>query len=131
MKEVCRVKVGIGSRLPTLEPGAFSLRQTLLKVGNLATIRNAPPVFCKGQKSLHCNMNWQDYIVSDDQVLLGKPIIKGTRISEELIMGLLSSGWNEKQILESYHTLSETSLRAVFTYLKACMQQELDFPISA
>ncbi|MDQ6843146.1 MAG: DUF433 domain-containing protein [Bacteroidota bacterium] len=76
-------------------------------------------------------MNWQDYIVSVDQVLLGKPIIKGTRISEELIMGLLSSGWNEKQILESYPTLSETSLRAVFTYLKACMQQELDFPISA
>jgi len=76
-------------------------------------------------------MNWQDYIVSDNQVLLGKPIIKGTRISVELVLELLSVGWTEKQILESYSALSEASLRAVFSYLNACMQQELYFPISA
>jgi len=76
-------------------------------------------------------MNWQDYIVSNHQVLLGKPTIKGTRISVELILELLSAGWTEKQILESYPTLSEESLRAVFSYLKACIQQELYFPISA
>ena len=76
-------------------------------------------------------MKWQDYIVSDSQVLLGKPTIKGTRISVELILELLSSGWTEKQILESYPTLSVESLRALFSYLKACIQQELYFPISA
>ena len=76
-------------------------------------------------------MNWQDYIVSDNQVLLGKPSIKGTRISVELILELLSTGWSEKQILESYPTLSSESLRAVFSYLRACIQQELYFPISA
>ncbi|MEI8075235.1 MAG: DUF433 domain-containing protein [Bacteroidota bacterium] len=64
-------------------------------------------------------MNWQDYIVSDNQVLLGKPIIKGTRISVELILELFSAGWSEKQILDSYPTVSEKSLRAVFSYLKA------------
>lgn len=47
-------------------------------------------------------MNWQDYIVSDKDILLGKPIIKGSRISVELILELLESGWNEQQILESY-----------------------------
>jgi uncharacterized protein (DUF433 family) len=73
-------------------------------------------------------MNWQDHIVSDNQVLLGKPVIKGTRISVELILELLAAGWTEQQILESY---SADSLRAVFAYLKACMQQELYFPISA
>ena len=76
-------------------------------------------------------MNWQDYIVSDNQILLGKPSIKGTRISVELILELFSSGWTEKQILDSYPTISVESLRAVFTYLKACIQQELYFPISA
>jgi uncharacterized protein (DUF433 family) len=76
-------------------------------------------------------MNWQEYIVSDKQVLLGKPIIKGTRISVELVLELFSSGWTEKQILDSYPSVSAESLRAVFTYLKACMQQELYFPISA
>ena len=76
-------------------------------------------------------MNWQEYIVSDNQVLLGKPTIKGTRISVELILELFSSGWTEKQILESYPTISVESLRAVFAYLKDCIQQELYFPISA
>ncbi|KAA5537275.1 DUF433 domain-containing protein [Taibaiella lutea] len=76
-------------------------------------------------------MNWQEYIVSDNQVLLGKPTIKGTRISIELILELLSTGWTEYQILESYPSLSVESLRAVFAYLKACIQQELYFPISA
>ncbi len=76
-------------------------------------------------------MKWQDHIVSDYQVLQGKPIIKGTRISVELILELFSAGWTEKQILESYPTLSSESLRAVFTYLQACIQQELFFLISA
>jgi uncharacterized protein (DUF433 family) len=77
------------------------------------------------------NMKWQDHIVSDKQILLCKPTIKGTRISVELILELFESGWNEKQILESYPSLTEVSLRAVFAYLKECMQQELYFPISA
>lgn len=62
-------------------------------------------------------MNWQDYIDSDIQVLLGKPTIKGTRISVELILELLSNGWTENQILDSYPTISAESLRAVFAYL--------------
>ena len=76
-------------------------------------------------------MNCQDYIVSDNQVLLGKPAIKGTRISVELVLELFAAGWTEKQILESYPTISSESLRAVFGYLRACLQQELYFPISA
>ncbi len=76
-------------------------------------------------------MNWQDYIVSDMQVLLGKPAIKGTRISVELILELFSNGWTEKQIIESYPSVSAESLRAVFAYLKECIQQELYFSISA
>jgi uncharacterized protein (DUF433 family) len=37
-------------------------------------------------------MMWQDYIISDNNILLGKPTIKGTRISIELILELLSAG---------------------------------------
>jgi uncharacterized protein (DUF433 family) len=76
-------------------------------------------------------MVWQNHIISDKQVLLGKPIIKGTRISVELILELFGSGWTENQILEAYPNLSTDSLRAVFAYLKDCLQQELYFPISA
>ncbi len=76
-------------------------------------------------------MIWQNYIVSDKQILLGKPTIKGTRISVEMILELIQSGWTEKQILESYPSLTPDSLRAVFAYLKDCLQQELYFPIPA
>lgn len=73
-------------------------------------------------------MSWQEHIVSDKDVLLGKPTIKGTRISVELILELLATGWTENQILESYPQLSERNLKAVFAYLKDCIQQELFFP---
>lgn len=69
-------------------------------------------------------MNWRDHIVSDSDVLLGKPTIKGTRISVELILDLLANGWTEKMIFESYPRLTESDLKAVFAYLKECMEQE-------
>lgn len=75
-------------------------------------------------------MNWQEYIVSNSDILLGKPSIKGTRISVELVLELFSKGWSESQILEAYPTLSEESIRAVFAYLRSCIQQEFYFPIS-
>lgn len=76
-------------------------------------------------------MIWQEHIISDSNILLGKPIIKGTRISVELIMELFSNGWTERQILGSYPNITTDSILAVFVYLKECIQQELFFPISA
>ncbi len=75
-------------------------------------------------------MQWGAYIISDKDILLGKPTIKGTRISVELILELLSNGWTEDMILKSYPQLSPLHLYAVFSYLKECMQQELYFPLS-
>ena len=72
-------------------------------------------------------MNWKDYIVSDKEILLGKPTIKGTRIAVEHIVGLLAQGWNEAQILENYPRLSKQSLQAVISYIQECMQDGLLF----
>ncbi len=74
-------------------------------------------------------MGWQEHIVSDKEILLGKPTIKGTRISVELILELLAADWSEKAILESYPNLTKTSLKAVFAYLRDCLEQELYFPL--
>jgi uncharacterized protein (DUF433 family) len=72
-------------------------------------------------------MNWKDYIVSDNEILLGKPTVKGTRISVEHILGLLAQGWNESQILENFPRLSKESLQAVFSYIQECMHDGLLF----
>lgn len=74
-------------------------------------------------------MNWQEHIVSDKNILLGKPTIKGTRISVELILELMEKGWTNNTILESYPNINELQLKAVFAYLKDCMQQEYYFLI--
>lgn len=75
-------------------------------------------------------MVWQDYIVSDKNILIGKPTIKGTRISVELILELLSSGWTEQQLLESYPQLTNDHLKAVFSYLRDCLKNELLFSLT-
>lgn len=72
-------------------------------------------------------MNWQDHIISDKDVLLGKPTIKGTRISVEHIVGLLAQGWSEDDILENFPRLTKESLQAVFAYIHECMHDGLLF----
>ena len=72
-------------------------------------------------------MKWQDHIISDNEVLLGKPTIKGTRISVEHIVGLFAQGWTENEILENFPRLTKESLQAVFGYIQACMNDGLLF----
>ncbi len=59
-------------------------------------------------------MNWKDHIVSNDEVLLGKPVLKGTRLSVEHIINLLASGWTEEQLLKNYPRLDKSKIQAVF-----------------
>jgi uncharacterized protein (DUF433 family) len=61
-------------------------------------------------------MNWKYHIYSNPKILLGKPVIIGTRLSIEFILELFSEGWTEQQILESYPTLTTDALQAVFAF---------------
>jgi uncharacterized protein (DUF433 family) len=70
-------------------------------------------------------MNWQNYIVSDKEVLIGKPTIKGTRISVDHIVSLLAQGWSEQKILDNYPRLTKESIKAVFAYLHDCIKDGL------
>jgi uncharacterized protein (DUF433 family) len=70
-------------------------------------------------------MDWTERIVTDPNVLVGKPTIKGTRISVELIIDRLADGWSEKDILDSYPRLTREDLRAVFAFIQECMKDGL------
>jgi uncharacterized protein (DUF433 family) len=63
-------------------------------------------------------MNWRDQIVSDKNILLGKPTLKGTRLSIEFIMGRLANGWTEQQLLENYPRLTKEHLEAIKQKIK-------------
>jgi uncharacterized protein (DUF433 family) len=77
------------------------------------------------------DIDWRKFIHSDPEVLLGKPVVKRTRLSVEFILGLFSEGWTEQQILENYPTLTKESLRAVFAFATECMREELLYTIPA
>ena len=75
-------------------------------------------------------MDWQDYIHSDPEVLLGKPVVRGTRLSVEFLLGLFAEGWTEQQVLQNYPTLTRQSLRAVFAFATECMREEAMFVLT-
>ena len=52
-------------------------------------------------------------IVVNPEILAGKPIIEGTRLSVEHVLGLLNCGMSHAQIIEEYPELNEESLQAV------------------
>lgn len=74
-------------------------------------------------------MTWQDRIVLDPEILLGKPVVRGTRLSVEHIVDLLAQGWSEAQILESYPKLSADDIHACLKYATAVMQSERVYPL--
>jgi len=69
-------------------------------------------------------MNWKERIVVDSAILAGKPIIKGTRLSVEFLLGLLATGWTEVQIFENYPQLKREDLQALFSFAQSCLQDE-------
>lgn len=70
-------------------------------------------------------MDWRIYIQNNENVLIGKPVVKGTRLSIEHIIKLFASGWSEQQILENYPRLTKESLQAVFAYIQDIMKRSM------
>jgi uncharacterized protein (DUF433 family) len=70
-------------------------------------------------------MDWRAYIHTDPTILGGKPIIKGTRISVELILDRLANGWSELMLFESYPTLPKEALQAVYGFMLETIKDEV------
>ena len=70
------------------------------------------------------SMDWQTRIVADPAILVGKPTVKGTRISVELVIGKLAGGWTHEQILEGYPSVQEEDIRACLAYASHVLQEQ-------
>ncbi|HZW58029.1 MAG TPA: DUF433 domain-containing protein [Nitrososphaerales archaeon] len=61
-------------------------------------------------------MTWKDRIAVDPRIMLGKPVIKGTRITVAYIVGLMAQGWSTAEILKNYPQLKKRDLEAALKY---------------
>lgn len=63
-------------------------------------------------------MNWRKHILSDPQILRGKPCIKGTRIPAALVLGYLAAGRGADAILREFPDLKEENVAACLDYAR-------------
>ncbi|MEM4312074.1 MAG: DUF433 domain-containing protein [Nitrososphaerales archaeon] len=69
-------------------------------------------------------VKWKERITIDKEVLAGKPIIKGTRISVEFILELLANGWAYEDILENYPQLTKEDILSAIQYSLEILKDE-------
>ena len=69
-------------------------------------------------------MNWQDCIEQRPDIMLGKPVIKGTRLTIELILERLGDGWSATELLEAYPDLRPEHLLAAQSYAAAYLAMD-------
>jgi uncharacterized protein (DUF433 family) len=69
-------------------------------------------------------MKYQDFIVSDHRVMLGKPVVKGTRLTVEMILRKLGEGAEIEDLLVMYPNLSKEAIQAVLQYAAETIANE-------
>jgi uncharacterized protein (DUF433 family) len=76
-------------------------------------------------------MDWRTRIVANPEVLVGKPVIKGTRISVELVMDLLAGGYTPQQIMEQYDHLAAEDIQACLAYAGELIRSERVYAVKS
>jgi uncharacterized protein (DUF433 family) len=77
-------------------------------------------------------MDWREYIEQRPDVMLGKPVIKGTRLTVEQILEDLSDGATEADLLEAHPRLRPEHIRAALAFGAAALASEdVLFPSAA
>jgi uncharacterized protein (DUF433 family) len=73
-------------------------------------------------------MDWEDRIQVDPSILVGKPVIRGTRLAVEFVVELQAE-WSEADILRNYPQLAREDLQAALHYAAAALKREHVFPL--
>jgi uncharacterized protein (DUF433 family) len=70
-------------------------------------------------------------ITLDPKVLAAKPVVSGTRLSVEFVIGLMAEGWSEADILASYPGITHEDIIACLAYARDTLSSEKVFPSAA
>lgn len=74
-------------------------------------------------------MRFKDRVIIDEKILDGKPVIKGTRLSVEFLLELLTAGWTIERILENYPQLEREDILAALEYSLETLRNEKVYAI--
>lgn len=74
-------------------------------------------------------MNWEDRITLDPAILVGKPVIRGTRLSVEFIVGLLANGWSVEDVLTEYSHITRNDVQACLAYAHQLLSELKLYPV--
>jgi len=69
-------------------------------------------------------MDWRKRIEINPDVLVGKPVIRGTRIAVELVIDLLARGYSKEQVLEQYDHITLEDIQACLAYASDTLRNE-------
>ncbi|HZK98716.1 MAG TPA: DUF433 domain-containing protein [Caulobacteraceae bacterium] len=70
-------------------------------------------------------------IVLDPAILAGKPVVRGTRLSVDFVIGLMADGWAEADILENYPGMTHEDVAACLAYARDVVKSEKVYPSAA
>jgi uncharacterized protein (DUF433 family) len=70
-------------------------------------------------------------IAFDPDVLAGKPVIRGTRLAVEFVIGLLADGWTEAEIIANYPGVAHEDILTCLAYARDALSSEKVFPSAA
>jgi uncharacterized protein (DUF433 family) len=73
--------------------------------------------------------DWRHRIVLDEAILAGKPVIRGTRIAVEFVVGLLAEGWSQEEVLENYPHLTREDILAALQWASEVLRSERVYPM--
>ena len=74
-------------------------------------------------------MDWRERIELNPDVLVGKPVVKGTRLAVEFIVDLLAHDWSEEAILRNYPGLTHEDIQACLAYASDRLRAEKVYPV--
>ena len=75
--------------------------------------------------------NYREIVVSDPGVMMGKPVIAGTRITVELILEKLAAGETVEQLIEAHPRLNEDAVRAALAFAADALRADVVYPLEA
>ena len=76
-------------------------------------------------------IDWREYVVADPQVMLGKPVVQGTRITVELILERLAAGETTDDLLVAYPHLSRSAIQAALAYAAETLRADTIITLAA